>query len=144
MESLKLIKEAMGERAEDLPRFVHFSWCIKELGKSYKIKSDELDDLYTGLVSGVIGNLGSGKDPEFVKELSSLQENDRFSNESYLKLFYCMVEYGRYLHPFDEWIKTNPESDTWVDYVTEASEIESIYEKDPEKWLAEFRIEISK
>ena len=138
LEALQLLKEQFTDPTE-LPGFVHFSWCIKELGKSYKINPNDMDDLYTGLVSGVIGNLGSGKDPQFIEELSSLKENERFTMDNYMKLFYCMVEYGRYLNPLEEWLKDNPESGKWMEYVVEATELSEEYQKDPEKWLIGFR-----
>ena len=139
METLADIRSTMGGDPEEFNRFVHFSWCIKELGVSYKINPNDMDDIYTGLVSGVIGNLGSGKTPEFIEELSSMKEDERFSKESYMKLFYCMVEYGRHLNPYEEWVVKNPESDEWINYILEATELSSSYEEDPEKWLLEFR-----
>lgn len=134
---LEAIKIELGEGAGDLPQFTHFSWCIKEFGKSYKISIDMLDDLYVGLVSGIpgapeLGEIGLGPIPE-----------ERFSSENYLKLFYSIVEYGRILFPFDEWIKTHPEGQEWVDIIEEASAVNEEFEKDPERWLINLRETLS-
>ena len=67
MNKLEKLKEAFKEVDFPLSQLAHYSWCTLELGKSYKPSIEMLDVLYCGLVSGVIGNLGSGKIPEYIE-----------------------------------------------------------------------------
>lgn len=124
LDPLKLIKDQMPDDPEQFSRFVHFSWCINQIGKAYTITLDEFEDLYVGLVSGEDG---------------SLPEKDIKTTESYLKLFYCIVEYGRYIIPYEKWILENPENEQWSNIVIESSNLLETYEEDPEKWISQFK-----
>ena len=121
MEELKMdeLEKIMGEDARDLPQFAHFSWCTTRVKEFCKISVHDLDMIYEGLVVP-----------------------DNKSVESYLKFFYCLVEYVRLINPFEDWVKTN-DSNTWIKYITEAGEYVAEYENDQEKWIDEFKQELS-
>ena len=140
MNKLEQLKKAFGERAnEDLPRLAHHSWCTLEMVKPKGVITiDMLDDLYCGLVSGVMCNLGSGKVPEIMEGIGPNAE-DRHSVKSYQMLFDELVHFSNSLSSLEDWVIKNPESEQWVEFIEGAFKIEEEYKKDPEAWLVSYR-----
>ena len=118
MEKLDLseLKELMGDEARDLPQFAHFSWCTTQIEEKCKISPSEVEMIYDGLV------VPGEKTPE-----------------SYLKFFYCLVEYVRSTNPYEEWIKVEGGGENWMGYIIGASEYAARFEEDQEKWISEFK-----
>ena len=140
---LERLKEALEyqKMLEWLPKLAHNSFCTIELGNSYYPTIEQIDDLYTGFVSGVIGNLGSGKTPTKIEGIGPSSEEE--SNEGYIALWYSLTQdLGSSTYPFEEWVQQNPESEKWVDYIIAATDIENEYKLDPEKWLTELKMKI--
>ena len=137
---LKQLKEAFKNNKVSLEKLAYHSWCANKLGKLFKPTISQLDDLYTGFVSGSLVNLGSGKIPEY---LDGLGPEIRYSNEGYTKLFYSLCELGTLEFTFEDWQLENPESEDWAIYIEDAIKLETIYNSNPEKWLIEFRLKIS-
>lgn len=142
MTNLEMLKQTMGDQSDQLPQFVHFSWCITQLGKGYTVPVDMVDDLYTALVSGPIGD---DIDPEKLNAFGGLfpTEEEKFSDISYMKFFHCLAEMGTQIFPLETWLKDNPESELWADYVAEGSEVVVQFEGDKEKWIKEFKEKMS-
>ena len=124
---------------------VYYSFLAISLGNAIFPTVEQLDDLYTGLVSGVLGNLGRGKTPEIIDELSTVNAEDRHTIDSYMKLYYSLtMDYGSHAISREEFFGKNPESDNWVIWVESAFEQEEIYRSNPEKWLLNLRNKIIK
>jgi hypothetical protein len=141
MSKLKKLKKAFEDNAmsEMLPMLAHNSWCSLELGKSFYPSIDQLDDLYCGMVAGVLGNLGSGKTPEYVPDLGP-DPKDRHSEENYMKLYYCLsYEFGGQAFPREEWLVNHPESEDWAVWIEKALAQENVYKSNPEIWLGNLR-----
>ena len=83
--NLEAIKKACEDNNLEFERFVHASFLTVELGNSFKPTVDVLDDLYCGLVGGVMYNLGSGKTPMIMEGIGPDAE-DRNTLESWEKL----------------------------------------------------------
>jgi hypothetical protein len=142
MSKLETLKKAFQDQGmiEMLPRLAYNSWCALELGRSYYPSIDMLDDLYTGFVSGVLANLGSGKTPVYLEQDEiGVGPEKRFTAEGYMKLWYSLTELGSQTYPYDEWVKENSESEKWAEWIEEAILKENAYKLNPEKWLVEFR-----
>jgi len=135
--------EQIKERCEKMG--IHFefvaytSFLTVELGKSYKPTVDQLDDLYTGLVGGVIYNLGKGKTPEYMdgigpkpEERNSLENWEKLRNE----LIYSL---GGLTYSYDEWKESNPISEKWTEYIIKSMVLDNQFKDNPEKWYVELR-----
>lgn len=117
MESIEDFKLMMGPDAEqELPHFSHFSWCTLRLREDCKIAVSDLEIVYKTLV------LDEGK-----------------TDESYMKFFYCLVEYVRSVHPFESWIKENSDQSQWIEFIMQAGAKAAEFEDDKEKWIEEFK-----
>ena len=138
MSKLDMFKKAFDGQENYLSRLAYHSWLILQLGKLYKPTIDMLDDLYTGFVSGVMYNLGSGKTPEYMEGVGPTPE-ERFYRKKYESLFYSLIELGTSEFPFDSWILSHPESEEWADWIERSIVVEGEYTKDPEKWLLDFK-----
>ena len=121
-----------------LSKLAYYSWCINQLGETYTVTVEQLDDLYCGFVSGVLYNLGSGKTPEYMQEVGPSQE-ERFSPNLYKNLWNSLIEIGTHIYPYDRWVEENPESEKWADYIESGLLKENEFNSDPEKWLISFR-----
>jgi hypothetical protein len=102
--TLITLKEGLIEhnQLESLPRLAYLAFLETNLGKRIFCTVENLDDLYTGMVSGVLGNLGRGKTPEIIDELSTVAENDRHTPDSYNKLYMSLVvDLGIPAFPFE-------------------------------------------
>ena len=136
---LEKLKKACSDNGIDISKMIWASYLTVELGKSYKPTVDQLDDLYSGLVGGVLYNLGSGKIPEYMDEIGPPPE-ERNSLENWEKLRHELIfGFGGMAYPYDEWIKENTESDEWVNLVIESSRLDEEFKKDPNKWSIELR-----
>jgi hypothetical protein len=135
----KDLKKSCSDVGVDVSRFVWRSYLVTKLGETYKPTVDQLDDLYAGLVSGVLCNLGSGKTPEYMEGIGPSPE-ERHSIERY-RMFREEIIYGLggLAHPYEEWIKENEENEDWVDLVLNANKSDVEFEEDPEKWCIELR-----
>jgi len=142
MTNLEMLKESMGDQLDQLPQFVHFSWCITQLGKGYTVPVDMVDDLYTALVSGQTGDV---IDPDKLNAFGGFfpTEEEKFSDIAYMKFFHCLVEMGTKIFPFDAWIENNQESEAWADYVADGSEAVVSFEEDRETWIKDFKEKMS-
>lgn len=128
----------MGDQIDQLPQFVHFSWCITKLGEAFTVPVEMVDDLYTAIVSGP----QEGK--ESSDELNAFggpypTEEEKFSDLAYLKFFHALVGIGVSVFPFEQWIKDNPESEAWADFVSDGSDVVIQYEEDRDKWISQFK-----
>ena len=126
LEALKKAFEAQ-KMSDMLPKLAHNSWCATQMGNSYQPTAEQLDDLYVTLVSHTTGST----------------PGDRSKAEGYMKLWYSLTEIGAQVFPYEDWIKTNPESERWAEWIEEAIMIENIYRSNPEKWLTDFRTKLS-
>lgn len=142
MTNLEMLKESMGDQLDQLPQFVHFSWCITQLGGGYTVPVGMVEDLYTALVSGPTDD---AIDPDKLNAFGGLfpTEEEKFSDIAYMKFFHCLVEMGTKIFPFEEWVKNNPENEAWADYVTVGSEVVVGFEEDREKWIKDFKEKMS-
>jgi len=136
---IEKLKKACSDNGIDISKMIWASYLTVELGKSYKPTVDQLDDLYCGLVGGVLCNLGSGKIPEYMESIGPPPE-ERNSFENWEKLRHQLIfGLGEMAYPYDEWIKENTESDEWVNLIIESSRLDEEFKKDPNKWSIELR-----
>tara|TARA_X000000368_G_scaffold148340_1_gene116996 strand:- start:1043 stop:1489 length:447 start_codon:yes stop_codon:yes gene_type:complete len=139
MEKLETLKQVCEETNVDFTEFVWRSYLVVELGKSYTPTLEQFDDLYVGLVGGVLGNLGSGKTPEYIEGIGP-SDDDKNTLESWSKvrdeLIYTL---GSLICPYDKWIKVNKESKEWESIVIESYRLDKEFKEDPNKWGAELR-----
>jgi hypothetical protein len=126
LEALKKAFEAQ-KMSDMLPKLAHNSWCATQMGNSYQPSAEQLDDMYVTLVSH-----GTSSAP-----------GDKSKAEGYMKLWYSLTEMGTQVFPYEDWLKTNPESERWAEWIEEAIMIENIYRSNPEKWLTDFRTKLS-
>ena len=143
MSKLQKLKDTLIKKdsIENLPLLAHCCYCILELGNSYKPTVEQLDDLYAGLVSGIVFNLGSGKVPEVLEDFGP---EDKHSEDCYRNLWFCLtMELGFSVYPSEQWFEDHPESDEWADLIERGLALEIEYFSDPEKWLIAFRQKIS-
>ena len=139
MNKLEKIKEECDRNSIDLSRMVWISYLTVELGKSYKPTIDQLDDLYSVLVGGVLSNLGRGKIPEYMEGIGP-KEEERNTLDSWRKLRNTLIyDFGGLCYPYEKWIKENPESEGWVDLIGLSMEMEEEFERDPNKWAVDLR-----
>jgi hypothetical protein len=128
LEALKKAFEAQG-MPEMLSRLAHSSWCSSQMGTAYQPSREQLDSLYTEHVASV-------------PQGSSLGNSAKA--EGYMKLWHSLTaEMGAKVFPFEDWIRTNPESPRWAEWIEEGIMIENIYRSNPEKWLMDFRAKLS-
>lgn len=113
--------------------FMYNSWCALNIQES-GITVEILDDLYVGLVSGVMYNLGRGKTPMRMEGIGPNPE-DRFSNESYNKVFDELSYFTSQAVSIDSWEKICPES-KWPELMEAHMEWEKI---SPEERLSNLR-----
>jgi hypothetical protein len=139
MNNLEDIKKACEDNDLEFERFVHASFLTTELGKSFKPTVDMLDDLYCGLVGGVMYNLGSGKTPMIMEDIGPAAE-DRNTLEFWenlrIELIYGL---GGTAYPFEEWIKENKQSEDWVEIISSATKLDEEFKADPNKWCVDLR-----
>lgn len=139
MNNLEKLKKACEDNNLDFERFVHASFLTTELGNSFKPTVDMLDDLYCGLVGGVMYNLGSGKTPMIMEGIGPDAE-DRNTLESWEKLRSELIySLGGMTYPFEEWIKENKESEDWVDIISKSTKLDEEFKSNPNKWCVELR-----
>jgi len=135
---LEKLKEAFSKYNLEISRLAHHSYCMLELGKSYRPTIDMLDDLYTRFVSGGINNTLIDLD-------GGPPENEKLQQVDYTKLLFSLVEMGTtYVFPYDEWVKQYPESDEWAIWIEASLVLEDEYLKNPENWLLNFRKKLNK
>jgi hypothetical protein len=128
LEALKKAFEAQG-MSSMLPRLAHSSWCTTQIGSAYEPSKEHLDELYTSHVAPASQTGAPGNSAKA---------------EGYMKLWYSLTaELGEKVFPFEDWIKVNPESPRWAEWIEEAIMIENIYRSNPEKWLMDFRSKLS-
>lgn len=125
---------------EELRHAAYYNWLVTELGNLYAPTVDQLDDLYTGLVSGIVCNLGRGKLPEI---LEGSGPKEPHSAKAFLSLWYSLLYCGNEKYPRDEWIVDHGVPAEWHDLIERGCAIEEEYLADPGKWLAEFRKKIT-
>lgn len=113
--------------------FVYNSWCTLNIDKA-SITVEMLDDLYTGLVSGVMYNLGRDKTPMRMEGIGPNPE-DRFSKESYNKVFDELGHFVSMTNPVEEWEIQHPESE-WPDIIEKHMSWEQIH---PEHKMLQLR-----
>ena len=136
---LEKLKKVCNDNGIDISRMIWASYLTVELGKSFKPTVDQLDDLYCGLVGGVLCNLGSGKVPEYMEGIGPPSE-ERNSLKNWEKLRYELIfGFGGMVYPYHEWIKENRESEEWVNIVMESHRLDGEFKKDPNKWCVELR-----
>ena len=126
LEALKKAFEAQ-KMGDMLPKLAHNSWCVTQLGNSYQPAAEQLDSLYV----------------TFVSHKANSTPGDKRTAEGYMKLWYSLAEIGSKVFPYEDWLKTNPESERWAEWIEEAIMIENIYRSNPEKWLTDFRTKLS-
>jgi hypothetical protein len=131
MNKLEALKKAFGAQGmtDMLPRLAHSAWCTAQMGSTYQPSTEQLDKLYAEYVASV---------PE-----SNAMTNP-VKAEGYMKLWYSLTaELGEKVFPFEDWIKSNPESPRWAEWIEESIMTENIYRTNPEKWLMDFRAKLS-
>jgi len=139
MNKLEEIKKACVDNNLEFERFEHASFLTTELGGSFKPTVDMLDDLYSGLVGGVIYNLGSGKTPMIMEGIGPEAE-DRNTLESWEKLRSELIYgLGNIAYPFEEWVKENKQSEDWVEIISSATKLDEEFKEDPNKWCVDLR-----
>jgi hypothetical protein len=129
---------------EKLPNFIHFSWCTVELNNANTslLTVEMLDDLYCGLVSGVLCNLGSGKTPEYMDGVGPSEE-ERFTKERYEIVWFELIGLICSANPIEQWLIAHPESEQWIDYLDEGMKLQIQFDENPEQWLVNFRTKLS-
>jgi hypothetical protein len=136
---LRVLKKTCDEHGIDMQLFAYSSFLTIQLGEGYKPTIDQLDDLYCGLVGGVLYNLGSGKTPEYMEGVGPKKE-DRNTLESWKSFRYTLIhELGGVFYPYEEWKKDNPENEDWVKMIEKSMKLDEEFEADPNKWALELR-----
>jgi hypothetical protein len=139
MSKLEAIKKTCEDNDLEFEKFVHASFLTVELGNSFKPTVDMIDDLYCGLVGGVMCNLGRGKTPMLMEGVGPDAE-DIHTLESWEKLRSELIySLGNKAYPFDDWIKENKQSEDWVDIINSATKIDEDFKADPNKWCVDLR-----
>ncbi len=139
---LENLKTALESQGLSLPMLAYHSWNTVDSIKNKSLTIEMLDDLYCGLISGA----------PFVNEKGHVDyvpgtgpsEKDKFTTESYLKLFFSLVEFSYAKHSKEEWLEKNKESEKWVEWIEEALTIEDEFKKNAESLLLNYRYQLIK
>ncbi len=82
MENSETLKRLVGQ--ENYCKLVYYSWLICNLEIKFKPTIDQFDDLYTGLISGILWNLGKSTPPEVDTNMlpdKSLNESRSYNSQ---------------------------------------------------------------
>jgi len=132
---VEAISEYVTEKQHE--KVVHYCYCDMHLEKS-GVTIDMLDDLYCGLVGGVLCNFGHGRTPEYMEGIGPSSE-ERHSLERYEMMFMELTCIVKNEYSLEEFKKDFPKKE-WKSILKEYEKYIKKRTENPEETLVSLRM----